>query len=78
VTDGVDNSWTDRTAEDQDKERGRVAVKKIRDAQPYVVELREWLSNDSIGMGDYLDDLHRLLDILDPDSADAVSEPETA
>ena len=44
-------------------------------AAPYVAELREWLKSDAIGMGDYLDDLHRLLDILDPDSPDVVGVP---
>jgi len=64
-----------RAAEER-AERGRIAEEKVRDALPYVYELRAWLKTPAIGMGDYLDDLHRLLDILDPDSAEAVSEPE--
>lgn len=35
-------------------------------AKPHVEVIREWLGNDIPGAGDIIDDLHRLIDIIDP------------
>lgn len=62
----TDFTWTDTKAADKRVERGRVAEAKLRDAEPHVAALREWMGIDGqIGLGEYFDDLGRLLDILE-------------
>jgi hypothetical protein len=50
-----------------------VALVRLRDAQPYISELRTWraevvLAPRDAPLGSYLSDLDTLLDILDPDN----------
>lgn len=58
---------TDDTAEER----------KLRDAAPHVAELRRWCTIEGqVGLGEYLENLCELLDILDPEESDEEEQEE--